>query len=318
MAPRIGVFWLHGPLLCLRGPFDCPPAIMSLTVRSLHIYPIKSCHGIDLAQSQIGRAGLAHDRRWLIVTAAGQFMTQRQWPRMTLIHTALTGSALYLSAPGMDDIEVALDGSQLASEVELVTVWRDSIPARAESAALAGWMSRFLGEPCRLMRVDQQACRPARDEWVKGWRERHPQAADVFEGDHFFGFADGFPLLVTNQASLDDLNQRLAAKGHAPVPMDRFRPNIVLEGDDWAAFDEDLTVTIDFGHLRVALVKPCTRCSIPDVDQATAVANPEPGQTLAAYRNLDIGVVFGQNGIVDVRAETTLRVGDSAEIELNF
>ncbi|AUL20657.1 MOSC domain-containing protein [Bordetella holmesii] len=245
---------------------------MSLTVRSLHIYPIKSCHGIDLAQSQIGRAGLAHDRRWLIVTAAGQFMTQRQWPRMTLIHTALTGSALYLSAPGMDDIEVALDGSQLASEVELVTVWR----------------------------------------------ERHPQAADVFEGDHFFGFADGFPLLVTNQASLDDLNQRLAAKGHAPVPMDRFRPNIVLEGDDWAAFDEDLTVTIDFGHLRVALVKPCTRCSIPDVDQATAVANPEPGQTLAAYRNLDIGVVFGQNGIVDVRAETTLRVGDSAEIELNF
>ncbi|OZI75152.1 MOSC domain-containing protein [Bordetella genomosp. 12] len=291
---------------------------MSLTVRSLHIYPIKSCHGIDLAHSQVGRAGLAHDRRWLIVTESGQFMTQRQWPRMTLIHTALTESALHLSAPDMDDIEVALDGSQLAESIESVTVWRDTIPARAESAALADWLSRFLGEPCRLMKVDAHASRPARQEWVQGWRERHPEAADVFDGDHFFGFADGFPLLVTNQASLDDLNQRLAAKGVAAVPMDRFRPNIVLEGEDWAAFDEDLTVTVDFGHLRVALVKPCTRCSIPDVDQATAVANQEPGLTLAGYRNLEIGVVFGQNGIVDVLAETTLRVGDSAEIELNF
>lgn len=291
---------------------------MSLTVRSLHIYPIKSCHGIDLAQSRVDRAGLAHDRRWMIVTSAGQFMTQRQWPRMALIHTALTESALHLSAPDMDDIEVPLDGSQLAETVETVEVWRDKVPARAESAALADWLSRFLGEPCRLMKVDREARRAAREEWVERWRERHPDAAAVFDGDHFFGFADGFPLLVANQASLDDLNQRLVAKGVEPVPMDRFRPNIVLEGEDWAAFEEDVTVTVDFGHVRVALVKPCTRCSVPDVDQSTAVPRQEPGLTLAAYRKLEIGVVFGQNGIVDARDGATLRVGDSAEVELDF
>lgn len=291
---------------------------MSLTVRSLHIYPIKSCHGIDLNEAEVDRAGLLHDRRWLIVTEAGQFMTQRHWPRMALIHTALTAGALHLSAPDMDDIEIPLDGSQLAEAVEPVVVWRDTIDARAESAAAADWLSRFLGEPCRLLKVDDKARRAAKPEWVAQWRERHPEAAEIFEGDHFFGFADGFPLLLANQASLDDLNERLSAKGVAAVPMDRFRPNIVLEGEGWAAFEEDVTVTVDFGHLKVALVKPCTRCSMPDVDQDTAEQYSEPGITLGGYRNLEIGVVFGQNGIVDVKGPATLRVGDRAEAELDF
>ncbi|SUV68261.1 Uncharacterized Fe-S protein [Bordetella avium] len=293
-------------------------AIMSLTIRSLHVYPIKSCHGIDLSEAQVDRAGLAYDRRWMIVSASGQFMTQRHWPRMALIRTALTTGALHLSAPDMDDIEVPLDGSQLSETPETVAVWRDTVPARAEAAAVADWLSRFLNEPCRLMKVDAQARRSAKLDWVAQWRERHPDAAAGFEGDHFFGFADGFPLLLANQASLDDLNARLAAKGAEPVPMDRFRANIVLAGDDWAAFDEDLTVTVDFDGLRVALVKPCTRCTIPDVDQDSAAVHQEPGRTLAAYRNLEIGVVFGQNGIVDAQKSTMLRVGGQAEVELDF
>lgn len=151
------------------------------------------------------------------------------------------------------------------------------------------------------------------DKWTAG----HPDLADVFGGDHFFGFADGFPLLVANRASLDDLNARLRAKGVAPVPMDRFRPNIVVQGE-WEAFEEDHTAMITTGAVSMALVKPCTRCSITDIDQRTAVQHDEPGRTLAGYRNLDIGVVFGQNAIVDAPAGARLKVGDGVEIELDF
>ena len=122
---------------------------------------------------------------------------------------------------------------------------------------------------------------------------------------------------MANRASLDDLNARLRAKGVAPVPMDRFRPNIVVQGE-WEAFEEDHTAMITTGAVSMALVKPCTRCSIPDIDQRTAVQHDEPGRTLAGYRNLDIGVVFGQNAIVDAPAGARLKVGDGVEIELDF
>lgn len=291
---------------------------MPLTVRSLHIYPIKSCHGIDLPAARLGRAGLAHDRRWMILGQSGQFMTQRQWPRMALIRPSLTADVLRLSAPDMPDLDIALDGSQLATRAEPVVVWRDTVQARAESDEAAQWLSRFLGQPCRLVKVDAQARRAAKPQRVQDWCERHPDVAGAFAGDHHFGFADGFPLLVINQASLDDLNARLAAKGVAPVPVNRFRPNIVLEGDDWQAFEEDVTALVDFGAWRIALVKPCTRCSIPDIDQETAQQYQEPGLTLAAYRTLEEGVVFGQNGIIDAQDEVMLRVGDSAQAELDF
>jgi len=291
---------------------------MSARIRSLHIYPVKSCAGIDLAAAPVDRAGLRHDRRWMIVSAEGQFMTQRQWPRMALIGTALDASALTLSAPGQAPLRVALDESGLSDTVEQVGVWRDTVAARQDTPAAADWLSTFLGTPCRLLKVDADARRPAKPEWVDGWRERHPDLADAFDGDHFFGFADGFPLLVANQASLDDLNQRLAARGVAPVPMDRFRPNIVVESDDWPAFEEDQTAVLRVGEVTLAFVKPCTRCSIPDIDQRTAEMHAEPGRTLAGYRNLEIGVVFGQNAIVAAPAGATLRVGDPAEIELDF
>lgn len=292
-------------------------AAMSARILSLHIYPVKSCAGIDLAESPVDRAGLAHDRRWMLVSADGQFMTQRQWAAMALIGTALTADALRLSAPGMPDLEVPLDGSALQPGVETVGVWKDTLDARRESEAAAQWCSDFLKTPCRLYKVDAAAARPAKPEWVDKWTAGHPDLADVFGGDHFFGFADGFPLLVANQASLDDLNARLRAKGVAPVPMDRFRPNIVVQGE-WEAFEEDHTAMITTGAVSMAFVKPCTRCSIPDIDQRTAVQHDEPGRTLAGYRNLDIGVVFGQNAIVDAPAGARLKVGDGVEIELDF
>jgi len=290
---------------------------MAARILSLHIYPVKSCAGIDLTESPIDRAGLAHDRRWMVVDAAGQFMTQRQWPAMALIRTALTADSLRLSAPGMADLDVALDGSGLHGEALSVGVWSDTTTARRESEAAAQWLSQFLQTPCGLLKVDAAARRDAKPDWVSRWVDAHPDLADAFVGEHCFGFADGFPLLIANQASLDDLNGRLKAKGADPVPMDRFRPNIVVEGQ-WEAFEEDHTAMITAAGVRMAFVKPCTRCSIPDIDQRMARQYEEPGRTLAGYRNLDIGVVFGQNAILDAPAGARLKVGDAVEIELDF
>lgn len=291
---------------------------MTARILSLHIYPIKSCAAIDLTTSPIDRAGLLGDRRWMILTAQGQFMTQRQWPAMARIRPALTADHLELHAPDMPVLRVPLDGSQLGPVARGVTVWKDTVAARDESTEAAAWLSQVLGLSCVLVKVDQQAQRPAKVDWVERWRERHSEFAERFVGDHFFGFADGFPLLIVNQASLDDLNARLAAQGQPAVPMNRFRPNIVIEGDDWEAYDEDITAQIAIGDSRLAFVKPCTRCPMPNVDQLTGERYDEPGRTLATYRQLDIGIVFGQNAIVDAPQGSRLNVGDAVEIELDF
>lgn len=290
---------------------------MTARIASLHIYPIKSCAAIDLAESSVDRAGLAGDRRWMILTEQGQFMTQRQWPAMALIRPAITADALELRAPDMPLLRIPLDGSQLANATRQVTVWNDTVPARQESSQAAEWISQVLGQSCVLVKIDRQAQRPARVEWVERWRAAHPDLASAFDGDHIFGFADGFPLLLANQASLDELNQRLEAQGQQAVPMNRFRPNVVIQGD-WEAYDEDHTAMVSTPTVSMALVKPCTRCPMPNIDQQTAQRHDEPGRTLAAYRKFDIGVVFGANAIVSAADGARLRVGDAVEIELDF
>ncbi|ARP88732.1 MOSC domain-containing protein [Bordetella genomosp. 9] len=292
---------------------------MPLSIRSLHIYPVKSCAGIGLDAAPITTAGLAFDRQWLVVSG-GQFLTQRQHPRMALVRTALTDTHLQLRAPGMPLLEVPLDGSQRSQCPESVTVWRDTFTAQAESEDAAQWFSRYLGIPCRLLWVDvQTANRATSRDWVGRWREANPTLSAGFEGDHLFGFADGFPILVANQASLNELNRVLGAKGRAPVSMDRFRPNIVLDGDDLGAYEEDHLALLTCGEgVRLALVKPCTRCGIPDVDQESGERGDEPGLTLTATRSADIGVVFGQNAIVHAGAGARLRVGDPVTLEWAF
>jgi uncharacterized protein YcbX len=290
---------------------------MSVRVRSLHIYPIKSCAGIDLRQSAIDGAGLAYDRRWVLMQGR-QFLTQRLLPAMALIVPTITSTHLHLEAPGMAPLDIPLDGSQLAADSHGVTVWRDTFPVRAESEAASQWFSRYLQRPCTLYKSDiAQAQRVVSTEWVERWLQAHPDMAEGFAATNLFGCADGFPILVVNQSSLDELNRQLAAKGHGAVPMNRFRPNIVLEGD-WPAYDEDHTALASIGAVRLAFVKPCSRCSIPDVDQATGERHDEPGFTLTATRSFDAGVIFGQNAIVSAPAGAVVRVGDAAEAELDF
>jgi uncharacterized protein YcbX len=295
---------------------------MSLHIHSLHIYPVKSCGGIDLESSGISAAGLAYDRHWMIV-GDGQFLTQRQLPAMALIRTSfvqspLHGAALRLQAPDCDPIEVPLSGAQVQETLQPVRVWRDVVPARSESQAVADWLSRFLGLECRLYRIDVEGAQRVADrDWVERWMRAHPPWAASFQRLNAYGFADGYPVLVANQASLDELNGLLAAQGDRPVPMNRFRPNIVVAGD-LPAYEEDHVVYMESAAVKLALVKPCARCPIPDVDQDTGQRHLEPGNALQRTRSRELGVIFGQNAIVAAPEGARLAVGDRVSAEFSF
>lgn len=269
---------------------------MTVTILSLHSYPVKSCAGIDHTQSSVSQGGLFRDRQWVIVDGQGVFMTQRQHARMALIRPAFSGDDLVLSAPGMSPQTVRwLIDTDEPAQVP-VRIWRSDTLGFDEGDGVAGWLSDFLRTPCRLLRVHPLAARIASPDHVHRWRLDNYDLVPGFPERHRFGFADGFPFLLANQASLDELNQQLAAKGEPPVPMDRFRPNIVLQGLE--PYEEDYLSAVRAGPMTLALVKRCARCPIPNIDQATAESRSEPGLTLAQHRQFEEGVLFGVNAVV--------------------
>lgn len=285
---------------------------MSVRLLSLHSYPVKSCAGITHTESAITAQGLHRDRHWVIVDAQGMFMTQRQYARMALIQPRFEGPDLVLSAAGMPDITVPWRTADAAPPHVPVRIWKADTLGLDEGDMAAHWLTRFLQLPCRLLRVHPDARRIASPTHVNTWRERHADWAEGFPASHQFGFADSFPFLVANQGSLDELNRRLTAKGQPAVPMNRFRPNIVVQGLD--AYEEDYLAGIRAGGLTFAFVKRCARCPIPNIDQATAIAAPEPGITLAEHRQFPEGVLFGVNAVVaGARQDATLRVGEPIE-----
>ena len=281
---------------------------LSGTISQLFIHPIKSCAGVPVEQALITPTGLQWDRAWMVVDAQGVFMTQREHARMALIAPQLDADALLLRAPGMPELRLPL--AVPAGPARSVRVWRDQVAARGMGAQAAQWFTQFLGQPCELVRFDGGCTRLASTDWTDG------VAAPV-------EFADGFPLLVVSRAALDDLNARLAAQGHAGVSMERFRPNLVIDG--FEAHDEDRVdaLHVDAGaeplHLRP--VKPCARCPIPDVDPATAERGHAVGDTLRAYRSdprVDGGITFGMNAIVLHGVGQRLRVGQRVAANLSF
>ncbi|RCS57076.1 MOSC domain-containing protein [Parvibium lacunae] len=280
----------------------------TLTITDLSIYPIKSCAGITLETALVTAHGLQYDRHWVIVDHQQHFLTQRQHPRMALIQPSLSKQQLQLSAPGMSPLVLSTEPPKQPDSPCNVTVWRDSIPAWDEGNQAAQWLSEFLAQPVRLMRYAepyQRACDP---QW----------AGDSKAYTHF---ADGYPILVVNTASLAELNQRLAANGSTAIPMNRFRANIVVSGDELGAFEEDYLETLSSMGLVLRAVKPCARCSVPSVDQQTGVhTGPEPTATLTHFRHDPRvqGVTFGQNLIIEAGAGTTLTVGSTLHAALNF
>jgi uncharacterized protein len=280
---------------------------LSCRVAALYLHPIKSCGGLALAEAVLGPTGLDLDRDWMVVDPHGEMFTQRELPRMALIQPAFKGGELVLRAPGMLALHLKLDTVEAATRVR---VWDDVVKAYDMGALAAQWFTDFLGTAARLVRFDPEQQRLSDPAWAG-----EVQAENAF--------ADGFPLLLAGSASLADLNARLAARGAAAVTMARFRPNLVLEGlQPW---DEDhvdeITLAADEGPVRLRLVKPCTRCSIPNVDPASAETSSEPGATLATFRadaRVKGGITFGMNAVVLDGYGRTLRVGQSGLARLAF
>jgi hypothetical protein len=279
-----------------------------LLLSGLHVHPIKSGAGIAVDEALLIETGLEHDRAWMVVDASGEFVTQRELPRMALLKPTLRSSDVVLRAPGMLALHLLLDTVEAPCRV---TVWGDTVAAYDMGDLAAQWFSDFLGRPLRLARFDPAQRRLCDKQWT-----------GQFEAET--AFADGFPLLVTSTASLAELNRRLVAAGQSAVAMQRFRPNIVLDGvldAHGEDFIDELSIDSPDGPVLLKLVKPCGRCTIPDVDPASAAQGHAVADTLAAYRaepRIGGALAFGMNAIIVSGVEHRLRIGARVRATLNF
>ncbi len=262
-----------------------------MQISEIYIYPVKSLGGISLQSAMLFRSGFQFDRQWMVVEPDGTFMTQRQYPQMALIETAFDGNRLVLSTFGMESLVVE-EPANCLDNIK-TEVWGDAINATKHDAVTAQWLSQALDAPCELVSFPADETRQCDTRFANS-------------GEHT-KFADGFPLLLVSQESLDDLNRRL----EIPVGMDRFRPNIVVKGCD--AFAEDNWRKICVNDINLRFAKPCARCAVPTVNQQTgALSGPEPIHTLFTYRQRAGEVYFGMNVIPE--NEGMIGVGDSVSV----
>ena len=290
---------------------------VSAQIARLFVYPIKSCAGVEVREAVLTETGLDLDRAWMVVDADGVFVTQRELPHMALIKPQLKTYEVVLRAPGMLALHLQIDQVEQATQAK---VWDDLVSAFDMGDIAAQWFSDFLALPpggstsgkrkYRLLRFDPDHRRLSSMQWTAGVEAPNQ-------------FSDGFPILVTSAASLDGFNRRMQAQGHAPVTMERFRPNIVLSGIE--EHDEDrmdaMHIATDGGPVLLRPVKPCPRCPIPNIDPLTAINNPEVGDMLQTYRQdarVDGAVTFGMNAIVMEGADQVLKVGQTVSANFQF
>lgn len=291
---------------------------VSGVISRLFVYPVKSCAGIEVPAALLTTTGLELDRAWMLVDQQGEFVTQREQPRMALVQPRLDGPELALLAPGMSPLQLSGDPGDRMLEVR---IWGETVLAFDAGELAAQWFGRFLAggsaSPAgswssnyRLVRFDSKCQRRSNLRWTGG-----RQALNQF--------SDGYPVLVVGEASLDELNQRLGATGSGPVGIERFRPNVVVSGME--PHDEDRldTVHIESPTQSVVfkLVKPCPRCPIPNIDPVTALSSPEVSDTLQTYRQdprVEGAVTFGMNAILLEGFGATVRVGQQVHANFNF
>lgn len=247
-----------------------------ITLSSIIYYPIKSCRGFEVAAWNVERMGLERDRRLMVVTPEGEFLTERSHPRLALVTPHLQNQLLTLTAPNFDSLQVAI---QTSGAAQPVNIWKsEGVQAIDQGDDAAAWFSDWLNTNVRLVHLADGYIRNVNPEYA------------VNPDDHT-GFADGYPILLVSEESLADLNSRL----ESPLPMNRFRPNIVVRGGD--AFAEDKWNRIQIGDVKLAIVKPCPRCEVTTIDKETLERNQEPLKTLGNYRKHELGAIFGQNVI---------------------
>jgi uncharacterized protein len=286
---------------------SAPLPDVTARISRLFVYPVKSCAGVEVTEAVLTETGLDLDRAWMVVDGQGEFVTQRELPRMALIRPQLKHYEVVLRAPGMLALHLAIDAVEEPVKVKL---WDDAVQAFDMGAVAAQWFSDFLGRKLRLVRFDPDHRRLSSPQWTGGVEALNQ-------------FSDGFPLLVVGEASLAELNDKLVAAGHGAVGIERFRPNIVLAGIEPQDEDRLDVLRIADGDEEVLLrpVKPCPRCPIPDIDPATAQIDPQVSDALQTYRKNDRlqgAVTFGMNAIVLQGAEQTLRVGQSVTAGWRF
>ncbi len=268
-----------------------------MTVASIHIYPVKAGRAVDLAEAEVEPCGLAGDRRWLVIDPDGQFITQRAEPTLALVSARyVTAGSLHLSAGGQPPLTLPAPAEAGGAEMLWVSVWQSKVRAAAAGDQADAWFSRFLGRPVRLVHLDD----PTR-------RQVDP---DFGAPEDRVSFADGYPLLLTAQGSLDALGRWLTEDGHPAVPMTRFRPSVVVAGT--APWAEDGWRRISIGAATFRVAKPCGRCVVTTIDQQTAQRGRQPLAMLGRRRRFGQQLVFGQNLIPDVTG--AIRVGDRVRV----
>jgi uncharacterized protein YcbX len=267
-----------------------PPARLA----AIAVYPIKACRRIDRVTATLGATGLEGDRQWMVTRPDGRFLSQRTHPALARLAPRPVAGGLELGFPGRAPLAVADPPDGRAREV---AVWDDRMRAADAGDVAAAWLSAALGEPVRLVRTSAETRRLADRAWVG-------------EADVPVSFADAYPILVCATASLEALNARLPV----PVPMERFRPNLVLAG--LAPFAEDGIRTVRVGTVVLRFVKPCTRCTVPSIDQDTGQPSTDPAPALKEFRfdKALRGVTFGVNAVATGPRGAALDVGAPVEV----
>lgn len=255
-------------------------------VSALYYYPIKSCGAVEVEAAEIDACGLRNDRRLLVIEPDGMFITQREHPRLALVNPAIQGDDLSLSAPDMEPLAVTLGHSGTPYTVR---IFRDTCEAVDQGDTVAEWFSTYLNMRCRVVAMASHFTRQVNQNFAQRPEDQ-------------VAFADAFPFLMISEASLDDLNARM----DTPLPMNRFRPNIVVAG--CKPYAEDTWPSLRIGPVDFAAAKACVRCAVTTTDQVTTERGEEPLKTLATYRQTDAGVIFGQN-LIHLNYGT-IRVGD--------